>query len=258
MVLVAIIGLVGGLALKLAPTRAQEGYTPQDAIALAAAHPAFADGLAARSDWTAAAYDTQNPYGIWRVQFWNADGEDLGWADVSLERGQVYSWESYLGLTDDQYAPAEEVIRAFLVNSPEVMELVGSLDEVGIYVDYDPWGQHWGAYIDLWPNSLYVTLASRSDNPFSLDDLQVVQIYFPDVLSYDEWYSGQESKAIAAAFAQPEIAAAVRHYTGWTAAGERGNDGVWVVNFALGEQPLASATVLIETQQVLDFSVSAP
>ncbi|MBI5961137.1 MAG: hypothetical protein HY866_20540, partial [Chloroflexi bacterium] len=93
--LAVLVVLSLGLTSALSLSHAQPGYTPQEAIDLAAAHAAFVDGLAARPGWTAAAYDSKNSYGIWHVQFWDTDGEDLGWADLSLERSKVYSWDVY-------------------------------------------------------------------------------------------------------------------------------------------------------------------
>ncbi len=244
-------------------TRAQDGYTAQDAINLVTGHPAFA-GLASQEGWSAAAYDTENAYGIWRVQFWDADGEDLGWADVSIERSKVYSWESYIGLPEDQYGPAETTIRAALLNDADVMELIDArlaeatditFDELDVYVDFQAWSQRWSAYVDMWPNSLYITLISQTDNPRSLDSLRVDQIYFDGVVSYQEWYDAEKAQATTIAFGQAEIAAALRGVNGWTAEGDLGDDGIWYLNFMLGDQWLASASVVVETAQVLEFSV---
>lgn len=260
---VAMLLLAGGPPTQQGPIRAQDGYTSQDAINLAMTHPAFA-GLASQEGWSAAAYDTQNTYGIWRVQFWDANGEDLGWADVSIERGKVYSWESYVGITEAQYEPAEVAIRAALLNDADVMELLNqhlataidvAFEDIDVYVDYQVWGQHWSAYLDMWPHSLYITLVSQTDNPTSLEQLEVEQIYFDGVMAYQEWYDAEKAQATTIAFGQPEIAAALRDFNGWTAAGELGEDGVWYLHFMSGEQQLASASVVVETSQVLEFSV---
>ncbi len=249
LVMLSLVGLSG-------PSHAQDGYTAQDAINLAAAHPAFAAGLAARPGWTAAAYNSENKYGIWHVQFWDAGGEDLGWADLSLERGKVYSWEAHLDLTDAETAPAETAIRAFLASSADIMDLVGSLDGVNIYVDYDYWNEHWTAYIDLGPDSLYVTLRSGTGQPSSLDDLRLDRIYFSDLPSYEEWFSSHEAQAISIAFQQPEISTALRSANGWTAAGVIGENGAWQVTFSLDGTTLATATVTLDPPQVTEFAIS--
>ncbi|MBI5958759.1 MAG: hypothetical protein HY866_08490 [Chloroflexi bacterium] len=253
--LAVLVVLSMGLTSALSPSHAQSGYTPQDAIDLAAAHAAFVDGLAARPGWTAAAYDSKNSYGIWHVQFWDTDGEDLGWADLSLERSKVYSWEVYMGLTEEQSSSTEETIRAFLLNSPDVVDLVENLGDADLYVDYDYWNERWGAYIELGPDSLYVTLRSTSGRSLSLENLQLDRIYFSELPSYDEWFSAQEAQAISIAFQQPEINAALRDYSGWAATGEPDENGVWHLTFTLGEQTLATAAVMVETQQVLEFTL---
>lgn len=253
-----LVVLTVALTLTFPVLHAQQDYTSQDAIDLAAAHPAFAKGLEARPGWTGAAYNSRNAYGIWHVQFWDADGEELGWADLSLEHGKVYSWEADYGPTEAQAAEAEAVIRAFLSSNAEIAELVGSLDDVPIYVDYESWRQHWAAYIDLGPDALEVTLRSTTGPPFSLENLQLDQIYFMDMLSYEEWYSTQEARAISLAFQEPEISAALRNYNGWTASSTLDEEGVWHLTFSSGEETLATAEVRVESGQVLQVSSEGP
>lgn len=255
-ILAALVMVSLALSFALPVGHAQEGYTAQDAIDLAAAHPAFAGGLAARPGWTAAAYDSQNKYGIWHVEFWDASGKALGWADLSLARGKVYSWESRMELMDEQVPPAETAIRAFLSSNTNVLALVGSLGDTNVYVDYDIWNEWWTAYIDLGPDSLYITIRSTSGVPSSLEDLQLDRINFPNLPSYDEWYKAHEAQAIIIAFQQPEITAALRSITGWKASGALGEDGLWRITFVLDTKTLATATVTLDPQQVLEFEIA--
>lgn len=255
--LIAGMLVVLGVALVLPTTHAQQGATTQQAIDLASSHPAFVDGLAARPGWTAAAYHSKNRYGIWHVQFWDAEGEDLGWVDLSLDRSKVYSWEAHLELLEEQTAPAEDAIRTALAANSDVMALVGSLDDVSLYVNFDYWSQLWGAYVDFGPDSLYVTLRSGSDRPLSLENLQVDRIYFENMLSYDEWFSAQEAQAISIAFQHPDISAMLRDYSGWTASGEPGEDDLWYLTFSLGDQTLLTATVQVAAGQVIEFAAGS-
>ena len=62
-----------------------------DAVALAAAHPALAELLTAHKGWRAEAYSTGNAYGVWRVQFYFPGGDELGWADVTPAARRVYA-----------------------------------------------------------------------------------------------------------------------------------------------------------------------
>ncbi|MCA9904798.1 MAG: hypothetical protein KC547_13170, partial [Anaerolineae bacterium] len=180
-VLPALLLLGVLLHVSFRAVQAQEGYTPQDAINFAAAHPAFASGLEARPGWTATAYTGNATFGIWHVEFWDAEGEALGWADLSLEHNLVYSWAADYGTTEQQNAEAEDAIRTFLSSNAEVMDLVGSLDGVNLYVEYAYWDQRWAAYIDLGPNSVYVTMRSASNPPMGLEDLELGYIYFPNI-----------------------------------------------------------------------------
>ena len=107
--------------------------TPQDAINLAGAHSSFAKGLADRPGWTAVAYDTKNFYSIWRVQFYDAEGNDLGWSDVNLEKQKIYAWETNFDVTESEYSQAEEALLNFARQDPEVIEMIGNIDEYSFF-----------------------------------------------------------------------------------------------------------------------------
>jgi hypothetical protein len=223
----------------------------QDAIALAAAYPAFAKWLSERSGWTADAYYTGNGYGIWRVQFYDAAGEDLGWADVNVEKGRVYSWETHYGALETQRQAAEEVVTDFVVNSPEVLELIEDPGQYPMYVDYDGWSKAWGVYIERGMDSLYVVVQFEGLTPTSLSNPHLVSVYFPNVLPYEDWYSASQERVIALAFEQPAIAGPLRNYDGWDATAELLDEGAtWEVIFSLGDQELARAVVDTSTESV--------
>lgn len=251
--------LAGVLIFGAASANANPTFSQQDAIALAVQHPAFADGLAAHPNWTAAAYNTHNSYGIWRVQFWDAGGNDLGWADVSLERGRVYSWESYTDSTPQQDIAAQDAVEQFVRSHPDVLELLPSLtDDHDIYIDYDGWNDYWGVWVDAGQDSLWLTVRFEGGQPSSLENPTLEGIYFPFVVSYDEWNQASQSEAVSLAFQQPEIAAAVRGYDSWQTAVESAGDDLWTVYFKHDDVTLAQAAVSTVDQQVLDFTVFMP
>lgn len=240
-------------------TEAQETYSEQDAIQLASHHAMFAVGLSNNPDWTGAAYDTRNTYGIWHVEFWDASGNEIGWADVSPSRGRVYSYETYYDATGEQVLEAETAIRDFLSSDPEFTELVGEVSAYeALYVDYDPYNRWWYAYFDRGVDSLNLVVHFEGETPASLDNPELIYIGFNNILSYDEWHSASQAQAIALAYTQPEIAEQMRDNPNWTAVGDATEDNadLWTVWFTLGENTLAEATVDLLTREVVSYSLN--
>ncbi len=227
--------------------------TEASAIAIAAASEGFAGGLEAHPGWTAAAYDTRNAYGIWRVQFWDAAGEDLGWADVNPVKGKVYSYESHVGVTDAQRAATEPVLREYIASAPEITELMENPGQYEMYIDRDNWSGYWGVYIARPSAALYVVVDFADEA--TLRDPYVVRLYF-EVMSYDEWFSSTEQLAVAKAFEQPEIAAAINGVEGWEATSEREGD-LWTIYFMQGDQELARAVIDMANETILSFSIAS-
>jgi len=259
-----IIGLFVLAAAIFAPTlnqvTAQDTYTAQDAIDVAAAHEAFADVLVDRPGWSARAFDTFNVYGIWHVQFWEENGEDMGWADVSPARERVYLYETHYEATTEQVNAVQEPIREFLSSNDEIQDLLGELNEEDyLYIEYDGDNRWWGVYIDRSVDSIYAVVQFEDKNPSALDNPSLLFIGFNDVLSYEDWEAGSKAQAIAIAFAQPEIAAATRLHPDWTATAELVDPetgAIWIVNFMIGDQPLAQATVDLPNETIIAYTVN--
>ena len=226
-------------------------------IALAAASPMFKNVLAARPGWTAAAYDSGNSYGIWRVQFWDTEGEDIGWADVSLTKGRLYAWESNVGATDEQKTAVRDTLLDFLAQQADVRELVGDPHDYDTWLDYNGWINTWFVFIGKGGlDSIYVGILNNSDDPLNLAHLTLGSIYFPEVKSYTDWEAGQKSQAVALAFANADIAAALRDHDGWVTDTARAGDTAWTVTFKVSDQVLASATVDIAARTVTDIHLN--
>lgn len=226
-------------------------------IALAASSPIFKNVLDARPGWTAAAYDSGNSYGIWRVQFWDTDGEDIGWADVSLTKGRLYAWESNVGATEEQKNVVRDSLLDFLAAQADIRELVGNPRDYDTWLDYNGWINTWFVYIGKGGlDSLYVGIFNNSDDLLNMDHLTLGGIYFPEVESYTDWEAGQKSQAVALAFSNADIAAAVRDHDGWVTDTDRAGDTAWTVTFKVNDQVLASATVDIVAKTVSDININ--
>ncbi|MEP7291610.1 MAG: hypothetical protein ABI835_07485 [Chloroflexota bacterium] len=250
-----VLLVILAIFLTTLAAHAQEIFREQDAIDLAEQSEIFVAGLEQNPGWSAAAYDTHNAYGIWRVQFWDANGEELAWADVSPERGLVYSWEAYFGATDAQENAAEPVLRDFIANEPQFIDLLEDPSQYDMYVDYDSYNRYWGVYIDVGADSIWTAIQFEGKTPASLDNPQVLGLYFSNVLSYDEWKESNEATAIATAFQNADVANALNGIDNWTTSVERRDDGLWTVYFIDGESVVAQVQVDIAADQVVDYNV---
>jgi hypothetical protein len=227
----------------------------QDAINLASSHASFAKGLADRPGWTANAYNTKSRYGIWRVEFYDADGNGIGWADVNLEQQRLYAWDAAFDVIESQYAEAEQVLIDFLRNDKTSQKLVGSVDDVyGWWVGYDGWREVWMVHLDRGADSLDLTLRSRSSQPKSFKSLYLEKVYVANIMSYDDWQHANSSQVVALAFENPEVAAAVRGVD-WTTSTEQLEGDAWKVRFLSGEQIIVEADVNLADGSVANIAV---
>lgn len=232
-------------------------YAQKDAaIAVAAEHPALKPLLALHEGWSADAYDTENSYGIWRVQFYFPGGEELGWADVNPEAEKVYAWEASYELTGKLQEKTRRALYRFVRRSPEVRALVGDPAALEKWFWYDSWREGWFVHLERGPDSVDVSIRSRVKGALKLTDLFIEKIYFPNALELDEYRAARRSSAVALAFANPEIAATLRKKPGWTSTGTLLDGEVWQVSFAQAEREIASAVVDLGAQRVEQVSVT--
>ncbi|MBX3065142.1 MAG: hypothetical protein KF726_19335 [Anaerolineae bacterium] len=255
-ILIVTAMIVGTLfANSRQDARAATFGSTEDAIAIAAAHPAFVPVLAANPDYTVAAYDTGLSYGIWRVQFWDGDGEEIGWADVSVAKSRVYSYECTWGLTEDQRWTRKDQLIDVVAADPDVRELVGDPHDRDIWIDYNGWTKMWYLYIEAGIDSIYVGVKVDSVNPLDFENPRVDMIYFAKVKAYSEWEQDQQARAIAIAFANTEVAAALRDHDGWTTETERTGDATWLVKFKVDDTVLAEVSVDLATGEIVEMQI---
>lgn len=244
--------LVALAALALGSLVAAQDGEVQRAISAAAGHPMFAAGLAQHPGWTATAYDARDRYGLWRVDFFAADGEQLGWAQVRLVDGRMFAWETGFGLEGDAYARAEEALLDFLRDDPGFRDLAGDVDDrEWVWVGYEEWRDTWVVHIERGADSVIVILRSEDEWARSLERLHIVQVQVPGVVAVEEWRSRRSADAIALAFTEPRVAAAVRGLEGWTTEAEALDWDVWRVSFVWEGRTVARADVDLVERSVL-------
>ena len=235
---------------------AQQLQGQQDAaVTLAAAHPALKPLLEAHDGWSADAYRPETGYGVWRVQFYFPGGEELGWADVSPGQGRVYAWEASYELGGALQRRAERTLYPFVLRHPDVRALLGREEPLERWLWYDSWREGWFVHLERGAGSLEVSVRSRLPGPLRLEDLFVEKIYFPNVLSLEDFRNAQKDRAVALAFAAPEVAAALQDRPGWTSTGTKLAGGRWRVVFAQGGTEIARAVVDLEAARTLGVAL---
>lgn len=248
--------LLTACALLVSPAAVwAQGYEAdiQRAIQIASEHPVIAASLEQNRGFTAGAYDAQDRYGLWRVDFTNVYGDVFAWAQVRLTEGRIVSWEADAGLNDAEYAEAEEKLLTFLRYDPEFLAFAGDVDEHDwTWVGYESWRDTWVIHIERGMDSLIVTLRSEHAWQRSLEDLSILQIRATGVIEVDDWRSMRGSDAIALAFTDPRVVSAVRGREGWTASAQELDRSLWRVSFLWEGQTLAEVDVDLAAR-VLSF-----
>lgn len=237
----------------LSPASAQSYETElQHAIAVVTRHPVFASGLVDHPGWRATGYDSQGRYGLWRVDVMAANGEQLGWAQVRLADERVYAWDAWFGLEGEAYEEAERRIFEFLRHDPEFRGFGGDVDDNDwSWIGYEAWRDTWTIYLERGVDSLQVTMRSENAWQRSLDDLHIVQIEAPAVVAVDDWQAMQGAEAVALAFGDARIAAAVRGLDGWTTEVAELDRALWLVTFWWDGTSVARAEVDLTHQAVV-------
>lgn len=99
-----------------------------------------------------------------------------------------------------------------------------------------------------------IFIRSRDKGSLKLSKLFIERIYFPNVLPYADLRAGQRASAVALAFAEPEIAAALRAKPGWSSDGEAVG-AIWRVRFFRDGKRIVSAEVDLAAQRVRTYKI---
>lgn len=239
------------LMLGVLPASAQD-FNELIAVEIAANSYPFALGLENYPGYTAAAYDPGTRYQQWRVTFWDADGEALGWANVSESTREVTFYDAHFYPSSAQEQDAYEVVPAFLNTTPEIQSTIGSVDDYDYWIGYDAWLFAWTIWINDGIDSLYgIIKFGENGMPWEFDDPQLIALVPGSVMEYEEWYESNENQAIALAYQLPEISSVLRGVNDWfgRAWPEPGTSNqFWRVEFATEDSLLATAIVDIEAR----------
>jgi len=228
----------------------------QKAINLVAAHPAFTTMLAANEGWQAESFNTQNIYGIWRVQFWDAEGNELARADLNPENEEIYDWVYQSGINDQEEESVTETLIQFINSQSRVTDLIGTVNREDVRISYHNAHRHWRVRINRQQNSLRLILTPQNPVARSVEGLELSSIEFDNLPSYEDWRSGNAASLVAIAFQERAIADRLRGNANWVSEVERLENQNWQVRFLEAGTVLALARVDPFEALVLSFDIN--
>lgn len=239
------------------PGTAQDSPSVDEVIALVMTEPSIASGLAELPFYETLAYDSRNAYGIWQVEFRDGEGNTIAWAQVQPSTGKIFAWEAYFAANDDQYEAILPVYQEFVANHPDVRALIRGIDKDEIYPWWDGDAEAWVSWIGDAGDAIMVAVQFEGGAQDSVENPVLTQLWFPNLPSYDEWWTASASEAVAIAFQESEIAAALRGQS-WTTETElnEGSTNVWSVSFIAAGETLVTAAVDLASGEILDFRAS--
>lgn len=237
---------------------AQDAPTPESVIALVIdSVPEIAAGLDTLTDYQTYAYNSNNSYGIWQVEFEDYNGSTIAWAQVRPRTGRIYAWDAYFNATEDAYEAVLPVFREFVANDPSVRELIRGIEADDLWPWWDGGEQAWVVWIGDAGDAIMVAVEFEGGSQDSTENPSLKGIWFPNLPSYDEWWVASSSQAVALAFQEIDIAAALRD-TQWTTDSRLTDDSdtnIWTVNFLSSGSIIATATVNVLDGDVLSYEV---
>ena len=236
---------------------AQDDPTVGDVIALVMTVPEIADGLEDLSFYEPLAYNSRNAYGIWQVEFRDGEGNTVAWAQVQPSTGKVYAWEAYFDADEAQYEAILPVYQEFVANHPDVRALIRGINKDEIYPWWDGDAEAWVSWIGDAGDAIMVAVQFDGGAQDSAENPVLTQLWFPNLPSYEEWRVASSSEAVAIAFQEVEIAAALRGQS-WTTEAEiaEDNSDVWTVRFTVGGETLVTAEVNVAAGVMLEYEIT--
>lgn len=249
--------LLIALTVLTLPGLAQDAPNVDDVVSLVLTVPQIAEGLESLSYYETLAYNSRNAYGIWQVEFRDGEGNTVAWSQVQPSSGKIYAWEAYFNADEAQYEAILPVYQEFVANHPDVRALIRGIDKDDIYPWWDGNAEAWVAWIGDAGDAIMVAVQFDGGAQDSAENPVLTQLWFPNLPSYEEWWVASSSEAVAIAFQEAEIAAALRGQS-WTTEVEltEDNPNVWSVRFISGSEILVTAEVDIAAGVTLNYEIT--
>jgi hypothetical protein len=139
-----------------------------------------------------------------------------------------------------------------------VRSLIRGIDQDEIYPWWDGDAEAWVSWIGDAGDAIMVEVQFDGGDQNSTENPELTSLWFPNLPSYEEWWTASSSEAVAIAYQEVEIAIALRGKT-WTTEPELisgGDTNVWTVNFVADGETVATATVDIVAGEIMEYEVT--
>ena len=217
----------------------------QRAIALIANTPEGATHLANFPDWTGEAW--QDDDNLWGVDLYSeAQDEWLGWGQVNVETNEVLDYFIPVELTAEQFQTGRAAAEKVTLGDAALLTRLGDLETWEYDVHYDRWDASW--YVSFWRGIEELTVVIGIWE----DEYYIGEIVNPNELAAEEAEEQQRNTAIELAYQRDDIWEIMDGVDDWTTYAEPHGDGVWTVAFATTDRTLYSATVNVETGELVE------
>ena len=135
--------------------------------------------------------------------------------------------------------------------------LIGGINKDDIYPWWDGDAEAWVSWISDARDAIMVAVQFDGGAQDSAENPVLTQLWFPNLSSYDEWWVASSSEAVAVAFQEIEIAAALRGQS-WTTEAELAGASadVWIVRFIAGGQMLVTAEIDVAAGIILSYEIA--
>ncbi len=209
-------------------------------IQLIANHPDAVTYLADYPNWSAEAW--QEDGDVWGADFYDAEGEWIGYGQVNLQSGEVLELYAPRDLTPEEFQTGQEAVEKLVLNDAEVLALLGDPADWDRGSDYDRFEESWGVWFDKGLESWLVMVRQDEDT----GKYHIEEIFDP--MAFDAAQAQEEARnqAIELAYSADNIDEALDGVDDWRTYAENQGGSVWSVSFAADGEELFYALVDIK------------
>jgi hypothetical protein len=206
----------------------------------------FADWLARHPGYTPKAYGPDEN-GLWYIEFYSADDEWLGYANVDAASGEITGSFAPVPLQPADYQTQLDAIRLHVLADAEVLAWLNNQPDLWeVYPEWNRWEQRWdiGFYRGIEGVMVYAVVDENGD-------VYIADVLDPHQLDEAAALAEARDRAITLAYSAGGVDKALAGSDDWTTYAEPQGETQWGVTFVSGDRALFFALVDVEAGEVL-------
>ena len=237
-----------GEYLSPAPQQEEDEDNSPEArtIKLIAAHPDAVAYLADYPGWTAEAWqEDDEDDAVWGADFFDAEGEWIGYGQVNLQSAEVLDLYAPRGLTPEEFQIGQAAVEKLVLNDAEVLALLGDPADWERGSDYDRFEERWNVWFDRGLESWLAVVWQDEDT----GKYHIEEILDPMAFDAAQAQEAARNQAIELAYSAAGVDEALDGVDNWRAYAENQGGSTWSVSFAADGKELFYTLVDIEAGQ---------